>query len=324
MPADSDPNGSAKKALERGAPRARSSRTAIGWLAVGLSTFFSAFWAYWGSIENFHEGWYYRELWRNVGLALVQYLPWMFVLMGAGLVALWRRWLGVVTHLALAVLALWFFGAQGAAAIWIAAPLTALAALHGLGRAEPRRWARRLLIGIPLVTALVSGAYPGWRVFTRPATVDLSMHRFADNGVDLLWAPAGPGWDTHGFSWFEATRRCDYLAADGTSLADTPQHIWRLPTAAEAVGSMIYRGQNAGGTWDEATHTARFRVMPDKEAPLWNPYSQVIYWWAADEDASDTSRAYRVVYNGTVNTLKKRFGAAYIACRCVKTPVAPR
>jgi hypothetical protein len=298
------------------------SRVAIGWLAVGVSTFVSAFWAYWGSIENFHEGWYYRELWRNVGLALIQYLPWMFVLMGAGLVALWHRWLGVAAHVALAAVALWFFGAQGSGAPWIAAPLAGLAALYACGRPEPRLWPRRVLVGIPLVTALISGAYPGWRALTRPTAVDLSVHRLTGNGVDLVWAPAGPGWDTRGFSWFEATRRCDLLTDEGVSLAETPQHVWRLPTADETVRSMIYRGQNAGGRWDSATHTAHFRVMPDKEAPLWDRYSQVIYWWTADVDASDAERAYRAVYNGTVNTVKKRFGAAYIACRCVKTPPA--
>ena len=73
-------------------------RTATGWLAVGLSTALSGFWAVWGSIENFHEGWYYRELWRNIGLMLVQYLPWMFVPMLAGLLALWRRPAGLAAH----------------------------------------------------------------------------------------------------------------------------------------------------------------------------------------------------------------------------------
>ena len=44
----------------------------------------------WGSTENFHEGWYYREWYRSVGLALVQYMPWTFLPMGAALAALWR------------------------------------------------------------------------------------------------------------------------------------------------------------------------------------------------------------------------------------------
>ena len=43
---------------------------------------------------------------------------------------------------------------------------------------------------------------------------------------------------------------------------------------------------------------ATYRVMPDKEAPLWHPYTEVIYWWTAIE-AGD-GRAYRIGYNGYV------------------------
>ena len=80
---------------------------------------------------------------------------------------------------------------------------------------------------------------------------------------------------------------------------------------------MIWRGRNAGGEWDAATHEARYREMPDKEAPLWNPYSMVIYWWTSDE--ADASRAYIVVYNGRVNSVLKKAGPAYMACRCVRS-----
>jgi len=38
---------------------------------------------------------------------------------------------------------------------------------------------------------------------------------------------------------------------------------------------------NAGGEWDEASHQATYRAWPDKESPLWNPHSQIIYWWTA-------------------------------------------
>jgi hypothetical protein len=65
-------------------------RNIVGWIAVTISTGLAALWAFWGSIENFHEGWYFREWWRNVGLALIQYLPWMFIPMLAALAAMWR------------------------------------------------------------------------------------------------------------------------------------------------------------------------------------------------------------------------------------------
>ena len=61
---------------------------------------------------------------------------------------------------------------------------------------------------------------------------------------------------------------------------------------------------------------ARYRVAPDKEAPLWNPFSRVTYWWTADE--VDANRAYRIAYNGQVLAVRKAFGPGYLACRCVK------
>jgi len=80
----------------------------------------------------------------------------------------------------------------------------------------------------------------------------------------------------------------------------------------------VFRGENAGGVWDPVLRRPDYRVRPDKDAPLWNRYTMVIYWWTADE--SDPQHAYRVAYNGTVNDVLKSWGAADIACRCVKPP----
>ncbi len=49
-------------------------RQPLGWLAVALSTSIASFWAFWGIIENFHEGWFHESLLLNVGLMFVQYL----------------------------------------------------------------------------------------------------------------------------------------------------------------------------------------------------------------------------------------------------------
>jgi len=46
----------------------------VGWVAVGESVLIACFWAFWGSEEAFHEGWYSRSLWANVAMTLVQYL----------------------------------------------------------------------------------------------------------------------------------------------------------------------------------------------------------------------------------------------------------
>jgi hypothetical protein len=52
----------------------RTWRVVVGWSAVALNLLVSCFWAFWGAIENFHEGWYSPSLLANLGLMLAQYL----------------------------------------------------------------------------------------------------------------------------------------------------------------------------------------------------------------------------------------------------------
>src|ERR1041384_3630472 len=123
-----------------------------GWVAVALSTVFACFWAFWGIIENFHEGCFHPSLWGG---------PLLFM--------------GV---------AYWF------------------------GRPDPRRWAVSVLLVLPLITLLVCGAEPAYRVSGRLNDGNRSARRIAQNGVDLTWAPEGPGWPRDGVPWAGAMRRC--------------------------------------------------------------------------------------------------------------------
>jgi len=54
-------------------------RQIAGWIAVCLSTVITCFWAFWGIIENFHEGWNDESMLSNVGLMIVQYLTPMLI-----------------------------------------------------------------------------------------------------------------------------------------------------------------------------------------------------------------------------------------------------
>jgi hypothetical protein len=224
-----------------------------GWVSVVMSTTIAAFWAVWGAAETFHEGWYHRELWRNVGLSIVQYFPAMLISMGAGLLAVWRPAAGVIVHAAGAAGAFWLFRHMPAGMNFVVWPLLALAGAYAYGRPEPRRWAFRLLITVPLLTALLAGAYPAWRVATRPAGVDTSMRRIAGNGVDLVWAPEGPGWDTMGFDWFEAKRRSlPGVVTTAQQQSVTPRFevasikLWQPPTTLHLVGLGDQRGHRRG------------------------------------------------------------------------------
>lgn len=100
--------------------------------------------------------------------------------------------------------------------------------------------------------------------------------------------------------------------------AAAPQHIWRLPTADEAVRSMARHGRNSGGVRHGEMVHASYETTPDKESPPWNIHSQVIYWWTATE--VDEAHAYMSTYDGKVWPRAKDFGPAYLGFRCVKRP----
>jgi hypothetical protein len=290
----------------------------LGWAAVGLSTLAACFWAFWGIIENFHEGWYYPSLWMNLGLMLAQYLLFMLVFVGAALASIrWPR-IGGGLHLAAAVGAACFFRRTSPTVVYpfIAAPLVFMGVAYWFGRPQPRRWAVAAVVALPLITLLVCGAEPAYRVSGRLDDGDRSAQHIAQNGVDLIWAPEGPGWPRDGVPWDEAVRRCQYLTEDGTSLADSVQNVWRLPTVVEAVQSMQRHGHNCGGTWDAAGGKASYERSPDKESPLWDVHSQVIYWWTATE--VNDREALIIVYDGKVWPRPKRAHWGYLGFRAVR------
>ena len=294
-------------------------RQIVGWIAVGLSITITCVWAFWGIIENFHEGWYYESLLSNLGLMFAQYLSPMLIFMGVTLVSIsWPRFGGGV-HVILALLAAWFFQAlTNAATFLLIVPLIGLGVLHWLGRPQPRKLAVSLALGLPILTLTIFGTEPVLRVSQRIDDGNLQARLVHGNEAALIWAPDGPGWPRAGADWYEAQQVCEYLGEDGLTPAPAPQHIWRLPTVDEAVRSMARHGQNSGGVWDAEITKATYETTPDKESPLWNTHSQVIYWWTATE--VDEEHAYIIVYDGKVWTRSKQFGPAYLGFRCVRRP----
>jgi hypothetical protein len=295
-----------------------SKQQILGWLAVASSTSIACFWAYWGIIENFHEGWFHAVWLLNVRLMFVQYLSPLIIFVSLTLLAIAFPRVGSLAHaLAGILLSLLLFGLNNRAALlFIILPMLLLGTLYWYGRPQPRRVACFLTIGLPILALVVCGIEPVVRVAGRVDDGNLQARLVEGNGVRLVWAAEGIGWPREGESWHEAARRCQHLSEDGTALADTPQNIWRLPTVEEAVRSMSRHGVNSGGVWNAQTGTATYRVRPDKESPLWNVHSQVIYWWTATE--ADGENAYIIVYDGKVWLRRKRFAPASLGYRCVK------
>jgi hypothetical protein len=284
---------------------------------VSLSTLITCFWAFWGIVENFHEGWYFESLLSNLGLMLVQYLSPMLLFMGMTLISIFWPRFGGGLHVVVALLAIWFFQAfSNAATFLIILPFIGLGLLYWIGRLEPRKVAATVAVGFPLLTLIIAGIGPALRVSQRLDDGNLQARSVHGNGVELVWAPDGPGWPREGTDWSEAQRACEHLSEDGSTIASTPQNIWRLPSVDEAVRSMARHGVNSGGVWDAGAAEAIYKTTPDKESPLWNIHSQVIYWWTATE--IDEEEAYIIVYDGKVWPRSKDFGPAYLGFRCVK------
>lgn len=289
----------------------------LGWIAVGVSTAVLSFWAFWGIIENFHEGWYYPSIWMNLGLMLAQYLSPVLIFMGVTVLSIFWPRAGAVLHWLLALLAIWFFQAfSNAATFLLILPLFGLGALHWFGRPQPRRTALLIVLGVPMLILIISGIQPALRVAQRVDDGDRSVRYVEGSGVALYWAPEGPGWPGVGGDWFDAQEVCRYLSEDGLTLTRVSQEIWRLPTVEEAVRSMTRHGQNSRGGWDAGTARAAYELTPDKESPLWNVHSQVIYWWTASE--IDDGHAYIIAYDGRVWPRSKELGPDNFGFRCVK------
>ncbi len=292
----------------------------LGWAGAAAATAISCVWAYWGAFENFHEGWYSTSLWENLFMFFFQYLLFAFVFTLLGLLSLVWKKTGLALHLLAAGFCLYFFSGASFSVlgVLIVLPLAGLGLLHYFGEPRPRRWARRLMILAPLAVALAISIPQGIKVSQRTDDGYLGARTVEGNGVTLVWAPRGAGWPDRGVSWEEAREICSHLSEDGLEVLETEQNIWRLPTAEEAVASMALHGENAGGVWDQQDEKAVYEKTPDKESPLWDVHSKVIYYWTADTCAHDGTRACIIVYNGGVYGRNKTSSQAYLSFRAVR------
>ncbi len=295
----------------------------IGWVCVVLCTSLASFWAFWGAMEAFHEGWCMPLLWQRLLQTLAYLTP-------AALIALITasaiRWpvLGVVAGLSIVAFLLTAQALGYSRFPWLlllllaGAPGMAATALY-FGRPTPRGLSIALAISAPLAVAILSGIGPAIRVAGRFDDGDRSMQLIAGNGVELEWAPAGPGWARKGnVNYTQTIDRVTRLSYDGQTLMNEPQDVWRLPTREEVVRSLTCYGENAGGQWDTTTADATYGRTPDKESPLWDPHAPLIYLWTADE--LDDRRAWIVVYHGGVFAKDKQLGSASIGFRAVRDP----
>lgn len=292
----------------------------IGWFGVTITIIISSIWAYWGAFENFHEGWYSTSIWENIFMLLFQYmLPSIIFILLALITLKWKK-PGFGSHILIAFFCVWFLSgaALNVIGVMLVIPFILLGILYYYGDPQPKKWAYRMIIIIPLLITIVITVPQYMKVSQRVHDGYLGLRVVEGHGVSLAWAPRGPGWPDEGVSWEEAQYICQYLSDDGTKIMNARQNIWRLPTVDEAVRSMMIHGENAGGVWDDNNVEVRYERKPDKESPLWDVHSKVIYYWTADTSKEDDSKAYIVVYHGGVFERRKTNQQSYLSFRAVK------
>ncbi len=282
----------------------------IGWISISISIIAACFWAYWGIIENFHEGWYFNSLLENIGLMLIQYLSPMIITISLTLVSIRNNKLGAFLFLISGTILAYLVNNT-----IISIPFIFLGILYWFSKFSKKKWKYRLCILLPIITLIIFGIEPIYRTSGRINDNNFGIRIVHGNDISLVWAPQGPGWPTVGTNWYKADSICKYLTRDGLSIANYPQNIWRLPTVEEAVRSMHRHNTNCKGLLNSKMEP-EYEIEPDKETPLWNPHSQVIYWWTKNE--IDDKSAYIIVYDGKIWKRKKDYSANYLGFRAVK------
>ena len=191
-----------------------------------------------------------------------------------------------------------------------------------------RQWRSVLLVVMPSMGVAILSAQQLPALLARQDDGQRGARIVTGNGVTLMWAPQGPGWNGHlpgaPFPTWESLahhgtaslERCAYLDEQGLTLLATPTRIWRMPTADEIVRSLTRNAQNAGCAWDGRSPHAACRTAPDKETPLWAPNQAPIYYWSAQTAGPTTAVA--VNYTGGISALPRSAPDLGIGFRCVR------
>jgi hypothetical protein len=279
-------------------------KNAIGWISVSISILTACFLAYWGIIENFHEGWYYTSFLKNIGLMLIQYLSPMIITISLTLVSIRQNKFGALLFIIIG--GILSFLVNNAI---ISIPFIILGILYWFSDFYQKKWKYRLSFILPFVIIIIFGIEPVIRINERINDKNYGIRIIEQNNISLVWAPQGPGWPNDGTNWFKADSICKYLSEDGLSITSQPTNIWRLPTVEEVVKSMQKHGVNCKGRINSKGEP-EYEIRPDKETSLWNPNSKVIYWWTKTE--IDKYNSYMIVYDEKIWKRRKDFGSNYL------------
>jgi hypothetical protein len=290
----------------------------LGWMATVIVIIIASFWAYWGGMENFHEGWYSSNIWENIFIMLIQYWSLALVFIIIGLVGIRFPIASLVLCIVVGIGTAIFLSGTSFSLLWIMIiiPLAGLGLLFFFGRVRPRNIAYILVAALPVAILIITSTFGMVRASKRIDDGGYGQRQIETESICLIWAPRGPGWPNDGTSYLEAKEICAHLNEDGTKILDRRVGMWRLPTIEEAVASQMLHGENAGGLWDAENKTVKYKFTPDKETPLWDPHSKIIYYWT--DTIESEGNAFIIVYNGGVYSRSVKSHPDYLSFRAVK------
>ncbi len=281
-------------------------------------------WTFWGIVENFHEGWYSKSLKENILIMFIQYLSIPIVLLILALLSLGRHKTGGILWILLWGFSLYFllFGGNiefsiKRAFLWffLTLPLLFIGLSFYFFDYENKKRSAFIFVSVPVIIVLIFGIPLFIKVNKRINDHNFGKRVIEGNGVKLLWAPRGVGFPERGTDWYKAKKICSHLGEDGYRLFESQKNIWRLPKKDEIVRSLTRGNRNCKGFINRNGKPV-YAFSPDKETPLWDPNSIVIYYWSSD--SKNSSLAYLVSYNGRILLRAKSNGADYHGFRCVR------
>jgi hypothetical protein len=323
-----------------------------GWAAKSLMILFTALSAFWGAGEMYHEGWWGR--WYNPLLYLIPAVLFMALTLvslrwprvGGGAVILFGMAAGFFFHTAIGGMLIaaigvlfWFEGRRA-------------------GRAPASRWWFRLVVvpGILFIAGFSAFRLPV--VLSRVDDGNRAARRVAGNGVELVWAPAGPGWNWQqpwgGYPSWNAIALYG-LAPVGPDWQDKPGYgqledgSWRHASGEDMARNnlCLYLGEDGLTLMDEPQYIWRMPTVDEYVRSFarhgenagceWNgelgrPVTCEVRpdketpLWAPDlapiyywaAEAYNDQDAFFVSYNGFVNATRKLNGNPRHSHRCVR------
>jgi len=134
-------------------------RIIIGWISISISIMLICMWAFWGIIENFHEGWYFDNFFKNIGLMFIQYLSPLIITTVLTLISIKNNKIGALLFITSGIV-LSFYVSNSIISI----PFIILAILYWFSNLSPKKWKYILTIIIPFVVLIIFGIEPIYRL----------------------------------------------------------------------------------------------------------------------------------------------------------------